>query len=87
MKIRMKATSAGPDGVLNEGKVYDVDDAKAQGLVSGGYAVEVAVAPPAPEEVADEADTPEAEPETAVAPPAPEEATAAPQRRTTGRGK
>ena len=72
MKIRMKVTSAGPDGVLNEGKVYDVDDARAKGLVAGGYATEEAAAPPveapAPEATAEVEEATVEAPETATAP-------------------
>lgn len=37
-RIKMLATSAGPDGVMLGGKVYPVDDATAKALVAGKYA-------------------------------------------------
>jgi len=87
MKIKMKVTAAGPDGVLNEGKEYDVDNKKGRGLVDGGYAVEVKAAAPAPVEEAPA--VVKAEPETATV-ETPETATAPPTRnpstRSTRRG-
>lgn len=79
MRIKMKVTSASPDGVLNEGKSYDVVDAKGKQLVAGGYATEVAVAPPQPEEEVAAEDEAPIEPETATE-PEPEVAVAPPQR-------
>ena len=37
--IRMITLAAGPQGVLQPGKVYQVDDALADALVAGRYAV------------------------------------------------
>lgn len=87
MRIKMKVTSAGPDGVLNEGKIYDVVDKKGRQLVDGGYATEERAQPPpetaeAPPEVPEEApaDTTVPEPEVATV-TAPETAEAPPARR------
>jgi len=41
MKIRMKTLCAGPQGVLDAGKVYELDPKRAKDLIDGGYAVEV----------------------------------------------
>lgn len=38
MKIRMRTTAAGPDGVLTAGQVYSLEGAQAEALVEGGYA-------------------------------------------------
>lgn len=38
MKIRMKATAAGPDGVMLPEHIYEVDTATGKALVEGGYA-------------------------------------------------
>lgn len=38
VKIRMKTTSAGPDGVMIEGQTYDIDIKEADALVNGRYA-------------------------------------------------
>lgn len=48
MKIRMNVSSAGPAGVRNADRVYEVEDAEAQQLIAGGYAV--AVVAPEPRE-------------------------------------
>jgi len=48
----MKTMAAGPDGSLQEGHVYDLDDTKADNFVSAGFAVYMDKAPgkgPAPE--------------------------------------
>lgn len=42
MKVKMRTTSAGPRGVLDAGKVYDLPAKQAEELVEGGYAVEIA---------------------------------------------
>lgn len=39
MKIRMNTLLAGPAGILEAGKIYDVDPDQANQLVTGGYAV------------------------------------------------
>ncbi|KXG42873.1 hypothetical protein [Tepidibacillus decaturensis] len=41
IKLRMKTTSAGPDGVMIEGREYDVDIKEAEVLVAGKYAAYV----------------------------------------------
>lgn len=38
MKIKMFALQAGPDGVREIGKVYDVPEKEAKELIAGGYA-------------------------------------------------
>lgn len=38
MKVRMRTTAAGPDGVLTAGVIYSLDDEVATPLVAGGYA-------------------------------------------------
>jgi hypothetical protein len=42
VKIKMQNLSAGPDGVMESGKVYDVNGATARRLIDGGYATAVA---------------------------------------------
>lgn len=57
MKILMKSLSAGPEGVRSPGKIYEVPDNEAKGLLEGGYAVaapEPAAQAPKPEEKAPE---------------------------------
>lgn len=39
MLIIMKTMSAGPNGTMYQGKKYDVTEAEAKSLVSGGYAI------------------------------------------------
>ena len=39
MKIKMESIAAGPDGVFNIGKVYDLPDKQAQAFIAGKYAV------------------------------------------------
>ena len=39
MRVTMLATAAGPDGVYLSGQSYDLDDALADVLVRGGYAI------------------------------------------------
>jgi hypothetical protein len=39
MKIKMRTLSASPQGVLEPGKEYDLDEKFAKDLVAGGYAV------------------------------------------------
>lgn len=41
MKIIMKTTSAGPDGVRYPGRTYDVSAQEGRELVAGGYATAV----------------------------------------------
>lgn len=79
MKIKMRTKSAGPEGVMLPGQVYDVSEAEGKALCNGRYAEEVKEAPAAaaapaaePEQTQPEADKP---PETAAAPAAPEAAT------------
>lgn len=75
MKIRMLTLAAGPDGVLQAGKIAEVPEARARALIAGGYAVDVSPKEPNPspslkgreEEGVDE-------PEDARAPGAPERA-------------
>ncbi|MDP2990203.1 MAG: hypothetical protein Q8O57_06530 [Kiritimatiellota bacterium] len=67
MKITMRTLSAGPQGTLEAGKTYDVEDKFAKELVAGGYAIPAGKTAPAVE----------FEPvqvETTVAIPAPEKA-------------
>lgn len=66
MKIRMLTLAAGPDGVLQAGKIAEVPEATARALIAGGYAVAVEVTPGPP--------SPVIEPEDARAPGAPERA-------------
>lgn len=37
-KVKMKTLSAGPDGVMDIGKVYDVTAKEAKALIEGRYA-------------------------------------------------
>lgn len=79
MKITMRVTAAGPAGVKLAGRTYDVPEAEAKGLLSGGYAglapaaVKVAPAPvPAkPAAGKDYVPAPEPEEDKAKAPAAP----------------
>lgn len=41
MKIRMRTTSAGPAGVRDYGREYDVPESEARDLIAGHYAVAV----------------------------------------------
>ncbi len=41
MKIRMRTLAAGPNGVLEVGKTYDIEDKEAKQLIEGRYAVSV----------------------------------------------
>jgi len=70
MKITMRTLSAGPAGILEAGKTYEVEDRFARALVGGGYAVPAGKPIPA---AAPAIEVP-AEVETAVAAPAPEKA-------------
>ena len=45
MKIRMLTLAAGPDGVLQAGKIAEVPEAKARALIAGGYAVDLTPCP------------------------------------------
>ncbi len=63
-RIRMKAIYAGPDGAMDKGKTYPVEDAKADALVNAGYAEHVDMAPPKAQ--AEETATKQPEPERAV---------------------
>jgi hypothetical protein len=38
MKIKMKTTSAGPDGIRMAGQIVDTDLKEAKELIDGGYA-------------------------------------------------
>jgi len=76
MRIRMRTTMAGPDGVVLVGKEVELPKKKAEGLIEAGYAEQVVEAP-APKK--EEAKKPEAK-ETATAEPA-ENAMAPPARR------
>ncbi len=88
MKITMRVTAAGPAGVKLAGRTYDVPEAEAKGLLSGGYAGIAAaaakVAPAAPAPAAkpaagkDYVPAPETEDEKEKAPAAPP---SAPKRR------
>jgi hypothetical protein len=40
MKIKMLTLDAGPDGVREPGKIYEVPNAEAKQLIAGGYAVD-----------------------------------------------
>ena len=48
MKIKMKTTMAGPDGIATVGSVVELSDDQAKDLIAGGYAVsmEPATLPP-----------------------------------------
>ncbi len=41
MKVKMRTLASGPEGVLQAGKVYNLPDEMAKGLVAGGYAEKV----------------------------------------------
>ena len=45
MKIRMLTLAAGPDGVLQAGKIAEVPEARARALIAGGYAVDLTPSP------------------------------------------
>lgn len=45
MTVKMKTLSAGPNGVREIGKTYEVDAEEGQALCSGGFAVPVGVVP------------------------------------------
>jgi membrane protein involved in colicin uptake len=38
MRVRMKTTSAGPEGVRKQGQIIDVAKDEAEALIAGGYA-------------------------------------------------
>ncbi len=38
VKVKMKATAAGPEGTFMAGQVYSVEDKQAKDFVEGGYA-------------------------------------------------
>ncbi len=40
MKIKMLTLEAGPEGVREPGKIYQVPDAEAKRLIAGGFAVD-----------------------------------------------
>lgn len=40
MKVQMLTLDAGPDGVRQPGKIYDVPATEAKTLITGGYAVD-----------------------------------------------
>lgn len=71
MKIKMNSLLAGPAGIMEAGRVYDVDPAQAQALAANGYA-EIIDPPakkvPAPPVVETMALQPEPQPEQAVQP-------------------
>lgn len=83
MKITMRVTAAGPAGVKMAGRTYDVPDAEAKDLMSGGYAglavaaAKVALAPAVAKPAAGKDYVPAPEPEAekektpAAPPPAP----------------
>lgn len=78
MRIKMRSTMAGPDGVLLAGHIGEVEDAKGAALIAAGYAEAVEST-----EVIKE--KPKQEPqETATAEPS-ENAMAPPPRRRRGR--
>lgn len=93
MRIRMKTTMAGPEGVRQAGQEYDVAADLAAQLVDGGYAELIAepaaAKSPVPEDLTSEVEadkTPDPENEapvveTATNPPPAERATAPAQRR------
>lgn len=68
MKIRMRTTSAGPDGVRLAGSVCIVSEVEGKALIDGRYATEVVAAPldetataaPAPETAATRTGRPDA---------------------------
>lgn len=41
MKVKMLTLQAGPNGVREAGRIYDVPEAEARQLIEGRYAVEV----------------------------------------------
>ena len=76
MKIKMNTLLAGPAGVMEAGKIYDVDPDKAHQLVAGGYAIlleQPAKKSPVPVEPAPviEAAVPETSPVEAAVQPRP----------------
>lgn len=47
MKVRMRTTMAGPDGVVQAGRIAEVSRRKGEGLIKAGYAEELKVEPKA----------------------------------------
>ncbi len=45
MRVKMISTSAGPSGIKQAGRVYEVSSAEGRSLCQGGYASPVGVAP------------------------------------------
>jgi hypothetical protein len=69
MKITMRTLSAGPQGVLDAGKTYNVDDKFARDLITGGYAVPVKRHDPiVVQNISIETATADPAPETALSP-------------------
>lgn len=89
MRIKMKSTMAGPEGVVSEGALIERDDVTAQELIDGGYAEAVGAIPAAsaasaPDEERDAGDAEDGERDAGDAEDAsltpPETATTAPTR-------
>ncbi|MDE2901785.1 MAG: hypothetical protein OXP73_02020, partial [Chloroflexota bacterium] len=68
MRIKMKVQGSGPDGMLDVGKEYDIDDSMGQELVDGGYA-ELIPEPPAAEEEEPEEPAADSKPPAGEDPP------------------
>ena len=47
MKVKMLTLDAGPDGVRQAGKIYEVPEKEAKELVKGGYAIDATHLAPA----------------------------------------
>ena len=59
MKIKMRTTASGPEGVLMAGKVVDVTQEVAKRYVEGGYAEWVEMPTPDPEPILERAVIPD----------------------------
>ena len=74
MKLRMLKLAAGPEGVLLEGRIYDLPQGRAEGLIAAGAGEALADPPVRAKAVQAEA------PETAALKPAGEKAVRKPAR-------
>jgi len=86
MRIKMKVLGSGPDGMLNVGEEYDIDDSMGQELVDGGYA-ELISDPPAAKEAKSEAADANSEPPAGEDPPKAEPAAEEKPKRTSSTRK
>jgi len=83
MKITMRTLSAGPSGILEPGKIYEIENKFAQALIGGGFAVPAGKPAPA---AAPASEVP-TEVETTMAAPAAEKAVSRRGKGATGRSR